>query len=877
MVVAIDFNAAVQDAIVTGVDAQPISENMFGGVLIDTHDGVMGGGNYRSIVAGSDYSDHFTAVYGDLSLNLLRFPGGEFPDGFVIEDSGNWTFKHNKINGGNSVVDDPITGTPLAVGDITQSYLDSLTPAFSLSNPELIDAHLLGNGRMTFTESLQMAFETESSYSLVLPEFQYLKVPVDRDPDGDGNKIPFVAADHIKLTALKADIQGFLEDLFLNGTYNNGNIPADFILELGNEDFYGWNKHYFPADSSKDLDSYSAYAFGCLDAIKDFRAAHPEVHFKVALQAGGVGFVWEMHRNFSDESATDLFGQVDVINVIHEALGVTLAEGAGLEHVQFIRDGINALQGMISAAGGDSSDTELLMSEWSAVSSGVSGLNGVNHALPAAGAALSLFSSMFEMGMDYAANWGIGGWGGFGTNLSSVDTAGILKYAPVAEVYRQMAESLIGTTQIITPLMDVGRSADFSIFAYQDNAKAVLFLAANDYSGTETVNLGNFGAIGYAWVERISTIGNATDGFDTVVTREMVSFTDGSVSITFNNPYEVLRVIVAKVAPGDGYLHLWGGTAGDVLNGGLSDDLLQGNDGDDILNGGAGDDTLDGGAGIDTADYSAAGGAVAAYLNSGTTNGTYGVDALISIENLIGSDFDDRLVGDAGANVLRGGAGNDILKTKGGDDVVYGGTGDDTITGGSGNEALFGGDGSDIIFALAGADTVAGGAGDDFLYGGQGNDALTGDAGNDKLRGNLGADVLSGGDGVDDIRGGGGNDTLDGGVGNDFLYGENGADTVYGGAGNDALSGGTGGGSGDGFADTFVYKNTATEGYDRIKDFEDGIDRIDLSDFGYAGFADVSALASQIAGGVKLNFGGGNVLLLEGLMLADFDASDVVL
>lgn len=877
MVVTIDLRKAVQDAIVAGVDARSISENMFGGVLIDTHDSVMGGENYRSIVAGSDYSDHFTAVYDNLSLNLLRFPGGEFPDGFVVEESGNWTFKHNKINGGNNVINDPITGNPLTVGGITQSYLDSLTPAFSLSNPELIDAHLLGSGRMTFTESLQMAFETASSYSLVLPEFQYLKVPIDRDPDEDGNKIPFVAADHIKLTALQADIQVFLEDLFLNDAYNNGNIPADFILELGNEDFYGWNKHYFPADSAKDLDSYSAYAFGCLGAIKDFRVAHPEIQFKVALQAGGVGFVWEMHRNFSDENGTDLFGQVDVISVIHEALDVTLAEGAGLEHVQFIKDGINALLGMISAAGGDSSNTELYMSGWSAVSSGVSGLYGVNHALPAAGAALSLFSSMFEMGMDYAASWGIGGWGGFGTNLSSVDTSGILEYAPIAEVYRQMAESLIGTTQIITPLMDVGRRTDFSVFAYRDNAKAVLFLAANDYSGTETINLGYFGTIGYAWVERISTTLNTTDGYDTVVTREMVSFTDGSVSVTFNNPYEVLRLIVAKAAPGDGYLHLWGKTTGDVLNGGLSDDLLQGNGGDDILNGGEGNDTLDGGAGIDTVDYSAADGAVAAYLNLGTSSGAYGADTLSCIENLIGSDFDDRLVGDIGENVLNGGAGNDILKTKGGDDVVHGGTGDDTITGSSGNEALFGGDGSDIIVALAGDDTVAGGAGGDFLYGGQGGDILTGDAGNDKLRGNLGRDTLSGGDGVDDIRGGDGNDTLDGGAGNDFLFGEYGADMIAGGAGNDALSGGTGGGSGDGFADTFVYKNTATEGYDRIKDFEDGIDRIDLSDFGYDGFADVSVLASRIAAGVKLNFGFGNVLLVEGLALADFDAGDVLL
>ena len=52
---------------------------------------------------------------------------------------------------------------------------------------------------------------------------------------------------------------------------------------------------------------------------------------------------------------------------------------------------------------------------------------------------------------------------------------------------------------------------------------------------------------------------------------------------------------------------------------------------------------------------------------------------------------------------------------------------------------------------------------------------------------------------------------------------------------------------------------------------------IDLTDFGFANSAFVSALTTQITAGLKLNFGNGNVLLLEGFTLADFDASDVML
>jgi hypothetical protein len=38
-----------------------------------------------------------------------------------------------------------------------------------------------------------------------------------------------------------------------------------------------------------------------------------------------------------------------------------------------------------------------------------------------------------------------------------------------------------------------------------------------------------------------------------------------------------------------------------------------------------------------------------------------GTDTLTSIENLLGSDFNDTLTGDAGANKLEGGVGNDTL------------------------------------------------------------------------------------------------------------------------------------------------------------------------------------------------------------------------
>jgi Ca2+-binding RTX toxin-like protein len=108
------------------------------------------------------------------------------------------------------------------------------------------------------------------------------------------------------------------------------------------------------------------------------------------------------------------------------------------------------------------------------------------------------------------------------------------------------------------------------------------------------------------------------------------------------------------------------------------------------------------------------------------------------------------------------------------------------------------------------------------------NDVINGLGGNDNLSGLGGDDILRGDEGNDTLNGGDGNDTLSGGAGNDRLLGEAGNDVLAGGDGNDVLLGGGGtntltGGAG---ADTFVL---SLGGNNRIRDFVDGQDRLQLS------------------------------------------------
>lgn len=172
-----------------------------------------------------------------------------------------------------------------------------------------------------------------------------------------------------------------------------------------------------------------------------------------------------------------------------------------------------------------------------------------------------------------------------------------------------------------------------------------------------------------------------------------------------------------------------GGRGKDTLFGGSGDDVLRGGSNDDKLNGGIGDDILDGGSGFDKVSYADARGGVRVDLSIEGPQDTdrrgeslTGMDTLISIEGIEGSDYADRLRGNDGPNVINGGKGRDIIWGYDGFDWLYGGKGADTIYGGADGDELYGQNGDDSLFGGAGNDYLTGGRGDDYLKGGRGVD-----------------------------------------------------------------------------------------------------------------------------------------------------------
>ncbi len=130
---------------------------------------------------------------------------------------------------------------------------------------------------------------------------------------------------------------------------------------------------------------------------------------------------------------------------------------------------------------------------------------------------------------------------------------------------------------------------------------------------------------------------------------------------------------------GSGTDILEGNSGNDTLNGGSGNDTLNGGSGDDVIVSGTGSDSVNGGSGIDTISYADTSSAVKIDLHNKKVTGGDS-DTILSIENAIGSAFDDTFRGDKRDNTLNAGDGNDVLR---------GGTGADTLTGGDGADTFF--------------------------------------------------------------------------------------------------------------------------------------------------------------------------------------------
>jgi hypothetical protein len=172
-------------------------------------------------------------------------------------------------------------------------------------------------------------------------------------------------------------------------------------------------------------------------------------------------------------------------------------------------------------------------------------------------------------------------------------------------------------------------------------------------------------------------------GCEAVTAHRVRCDASGAVRSNLGDEDDTLRVVDFADAPitttigGRGDDVLVGGYEHDKMWGGPGRDVVRGRAGTDRLSGGPGDDVIDGGPDGDVVEYASHHRGVSVDLARGVATGSGGEhDRIAGIENIIGGAGDDRLAGDARANLLDGGGGHNRLIGRAGPDSFIRGAGD---------------------------------------------------------------------------------------------------------------------------------------------------------------------------------------------------------
>jgi hypothetical protein len=325
-------------------------------------------------------------------------------------------------------------------------------------------------------------------------------------------------------------------------------------------------------------------------------------------------------------------------------------------------------------------------------------------------------------------------------------------------------------------------AASHNSVSFASIASAVTInLVAN--SGSSSANTYTFAGIqdviGTAFDDKFfaSSAANDFDGGGTSV-HNRVSYELSTTTVTvdlFNNAGS------NNDAAGDIYIRIQDATGGSA---------------DDTFVASADANNFDGGAGSDTVDYSHSNAAVTIDLKSGAAGvgGFAAGDVLTSIENVVGSTFNDTFVGSTTANAFTGGGGIDT--------VIYATSATGVTVNLSSGAAGIGGDAAGDTYS--GITNVIGSSSVDHLTGATGgNSTLTGGANGDVLVGigtnNTASYTASGAITIDLFNGTGvGNDAqgdtlsniqnIIGGTGNDLYYANADANKLDGNTGNNTVS-----------------------------------------------------------------------------------------
>ena len=376
-----------------------------------------------------------------------------------------------------------------------------------------------------------------------------------------------------------------------------------------------------------------------------------------------------------------------------------------------------------------------------------------------------------------------------------------------------------------------------------DLAGDVIVEAVGAAGGVDTMTTGNLAAIDlslYANVENVTLTGTADlQANGTNVNNVMV----GNTGSNFMNA-------------GGGADKLFGGAGGDQLEGGSGNDTLTGGLGVDTISGGDNNDTIviadgdlsgaefyDGGLGTDTILLTMVAASAVFDMRLATLTS---VEQLVLSATPAGVVILDMTAGQVSGFTQITGSANPLNQ--------------DTVSISMGSSTTLNLSGLSFVNCSGPLDSVS-------ITGDGDAEGLLGGGLGEFIQGNAGADTLNGGGGNDSMLGGSEKDLLGGGIGDDQLFGGTNNDTLAGGSGQDVLTG-------DGGRDVFVF--ATGNGADRVTDFLDGQDHIDLSAYGFANATIASTFFADVGGNLVFT-NGADVLTIDAMTKAQITGADLIL
>ena len=716
-----------------------------------------------------------------------------------------------------------ITGIRYPGGTLAEKYFDLNNPNRSLQNfnqTNLFDPDRNGpqtSSTLGLISALEFCAEENLSFTFVLPTFRYLS----SQEDCNGNRFEAVDIE---------SIENFVTYLLTEANSRGVSVAG---IEIGNEWWVHVDGSSGEAMSAIEYGRVASKLAATVQRAIDQFVAHTSLsdgwHEPEIVVQVGPGGAAEWVTIDGNKPPNDYAGSlVKATALIYAEFNTQLEQAAvdGLVTHRYLTGSIENIDGWaykpfdtwssLSAGNSNYKALSRYVTEWN-----VSASNRDFSGLDQPRALVALLQEMIEAGVDNASIWGIQQNNTtrltLNTGLSGEAFGGL---TAAGEVFKLMAESLVGLKSLQLDVAQPGVDA----FGFGNLDRAVLYICnsgssaesyafdAHDLTGEFThvwVKKIHFGAgqVGSSgedvWVSTLPMIPQNGDGIvyfalepDELV-EISITYGDTGVSMVGSERDDTLS--------GSNYGDtIYGGSGADLILSGVGDDLLLGGSGSDTLAGGAGSDRLFGGDGFDFADYRSSTGPIKVDLQFMSANSLDAKgDTFEFIEGILGGNYNDDLRGNGYSNEISGGSGSDFIYGRGGNDVISGGDGNDVIWGGEGADDIDGGAGRDrvqyseaksgVLVDLAFSYLNSGEAfGDRFIS----IEDIYGSSFNDRLRGDGGNNIIWGGAGMDSLQGRGGNDILYGGIG----------------------------------ADTFYFAKGW--GMDKIVDFEDGVDQINLVGFG---------------------------------------------